>query len=150
MSKTAGPSGSESILVVDDEPAVLSITCALLARSGYAVMQADCGERALEICDKGTQRVDLLLTDVVMPKMQGPELAQIMRELYPQIRVLFMSGYQDHRCGADASHGPARLLPKPFSPDALLNAVRAALDEPQKRGPGREPSGGGIRDASNG
>ncbi len=148
MSPATEP-GSESILVVDDEPSVLSITCALLSRRGYAVLQADCGERALEICKDGKQSIDLLLTDVMMPKMQGPELAELVVALYPQTRVLFMSGFQEYRLEPKTSPA-ARLLPKPFSPETLLAAVRAALDEPRKREPGRESSGGKRRDVSSG
>ena len=62
MSPQTGPSGSECVLVVDDEPSVLSITCALLARNGYTVLHADSGDRALEICANSKQRIDLLST----------------------------------------------------------------------------------------
>jgi DNA-binding NtrC family response regulator len=144
-------SGSECVLVVDDEPSVLSITCALLARSGYEVLQADCGQRALEICGTCKQRIDLLLTDVMMPKMQGPQLAELLAAQYPEMRILFMSGFQDNRCQPNTSRTAVRMLAKPFTPEKLLAAVRAALDEPRKRGPGREPSsGGGNREASGG
>lgn len=145
MSPQPGPCGSECILVVDDDASVLGITCALLARGGYTVLQADGGERALDLCKRGEQRIDLLLTDVMMPKIQGPRLASLLLAQYPEMRVLLMSGFQDHQLELNAS---MPLLAKPFSPDGLLTAVRDALDEPRKRGPSREPSGGGAREAS--
>jgi two-component system cell cycle sensor histidine kinase/response regulator CckA len=145
MSPETGPCGSECILVVDDDPPVLSITCALLARGGYTVLQAESGERALELCAGGKQEIDLLLTDVIMPKMQGPQLADRFLAMFPQARVLFMSGFQDYQFERKTSEAVGRLLPKPFSSETLLAAVRAALDEPRKRAPNRESSGGGIR-----
>ena len=75
-------------------------------------------------------------------------LADLLLAQYPQMRVLFMSGFQDYRFAPGTSPALKRLLAKPFSPDTLLAAVRAALDEPRKRGPSREGSGGGNVEAS--
>ena len=97
-------------------------------------MQADCGDKALEICNQGTQRIDLLLTDVMMPKMKGPELAEHIKALYPRIRVLFMSGYTDHAVmHRDLTPGTA-FIQKPFTPEVLARKVRMVLDAEPVRG----------------
>ena len=136
MSPQREQSGSETILVVDDEAAVLSIASAFLARCGYDVLQANSGAEALEICGKRDSVIHLLLTDVTMPNMTGPQLAGRIQSLHPEMCVMFMSGYRD-----DQFIRQEWFLQKPFTPDALVALVRQALDEPRKREPGRQESG---------
>lgn len=130
----AGPSeialgGHESILIVEDNPALRETIRRKLEGVGYRVLLAGDGEEALALVGARPESIDLLLTDVVMPKLGGGELARQVRTLWPGIHVLFMSGYTD---GAIAQHGILQdgvvLLEKPFSGAKLLRAVRTALD----------------------
>jgi two-component system, cell cycle sensor histidine kinase and response regulator CckA len=146
MSELNQPSGSETILVVDDDAGVLSITGALLVRCGYEILQANSGAQALEICEKKDSGIHLLLTDVTMPNMTGPDLAERVLLLRPEIRVLFMSGFGDYHF-EQHSFPAGCILRKPFSPDGLANTVRQALDTPRKKGPGRQAAGSNTREA---
>ena len=120
--------GTETILVVEDAEAVRTIICAILRRAGYQVLHAAGGEEALAACEKHVGRVDLLLTDVVLPQTMGRELAARMKERHPDIHVLYMSGYARD---AAIQHGlldpGVAFLPKPITPDALLSKVRDVL-----------------------
>ena len=122
--------GTETLLLVEDEAEVREAARRTLAAAGYEVLEAADAAGALEICEQRGHTIELLLTDVVMPRMSGPELASAFSEICPGARVVFMSGYTDK---AIAHHGilPADtlLLGKPFSADALLAMVRGALDE---------------------
>ena len=125
--------GTETILLVEDEPPVRAVTRQLLERNGYTVLEAPDGRRALEIVDGASNgtRVDLLLTDVIMPGMSGRELANQLKARRPDVRVLFMSGYTDD---AVVRHGMLEpglaYLEKPFRPPALLRKVREVLQNP--------------------
>jgi signal transduction histidine kinase len=122
--------GHETVLVVEDDAQVRRVAVETLTRHGYRVLCAQHGLEALRIIRDSGVPVDLLLTDVVMPKMGGPELVQRMRAQFPTLRVLFMSGYADPTHGTELS-GPAdfaALLEKPFSRGRLLERVRAVLD----------------------
>ena len=127
--------GTERILVVEDEPAVLELVRRTLESYGYTVMQASSPDRALRAMQEGEARVDLLLTDVVMPGMNGLELAAHLRALDKDLRVLFMSGYSND---VVTDHGllPAdvSLITKPFSPADLAAHVRRVLDGPPPSG----------------
>ena len=140
--------GSETILVVDDDPSVLSITSALLTRRGYNVLQATSGPQALEICAGRESSVQLLLTDVIMPMMTGPELAERVLALCPDTRVLFMSGYQDYQFEKYRPFSFKCFMRKPFTPEILIATVRQALDQPRELGPGSKLSAADIRKAS--
>ena len=121
--------GRETVLVVEDEDAVRALAVASLERHGYHVLVAAGGEEALQVAHDFRSPIDLLLTDVVMPGMKGPDLARRLKLLRPTMRVLLMSGYAaDVVTAADLKDSP--LLSKPFSPAALTRAVRAALDRP--------------------
>jgi CheY-like chemotaxis protein len=115
-------SGSKKVLVVDDEGPVRRVITLVLERSGYEVITVGSADEALALPDALMAEVDLVVTDVLMPKMPGNELVQRLRLVRPGLRCLFMSGYP-----ADESTGDDPFLPKPFSPDDLLTRVQAAL-----------------------
>ncbi len=123
--------GSETILLVEDNPALRAMIRRRLTASGYTLLLAADGEAALALAEAHPEPIDLLLTDVVMPKLGGAELAQRLGALRPGLRVLFMSGYTD---GAIVQHGVLEegvvLLEKPFSGERLLRVVREILDQP--------------------
>ena len=119
---------SETILVVEDNIAVRSVLCRVLRDAGYNVLESCDAAQASGICESYEQRIQLLLTDVVMPGVNGPELAVELLRRRPDMKVLFMSGYSGT---AITRHGVLReglaFLPKPFSPATVRRAVRAAL-----------------------
>ena len=121
--------GVERVLVVEDDEALRSLARRILERRGYHVRTASNGAEALSLLSDPAERIDLLLADVVMPGMSGRELAELAQARRPSLRILYTSGYTDD---AILRHGvrtaAMRLLPKPFSPDALALAVRDALD----------------------
>ncbi len=121
--------GTETILLVEDEPAVRAVARQILARQGYVVLEAPDGQTALAMVDGGGPSVDLVLTDVVMPGMSGRGLADRLATRCPGLRVLFMSGYTDD---AIVRHGMLEpglaYLQKPFRPDALVRKVREVLN----------------------
>jgi CheY-like chemotaxis protein len=120
--------GHETILLVEDERIVRELIARVLRGQGYDVVEAPAGEAALKTASE-LDRVDLLLTDVVMPGLSGRELSERLAALRPELRILFMSGYTDE---AIVHHGvragEAEFLAKPFTPDALARKVRAVLD----------------------
>jgi PAS domain S-box-containing protein len=122
-----------TVLVVDDEEAILEVTRRILTRNGFEVICADRGAQAVAIAKDCERTIDLLLTDVVMPQMLGKEVAERITEMRPDVHVLFMSGYAQP---LDASPGTLDpdvvLLQKPFSETGLLSKVREALDVPHQ------------------
>jgi two-component system cell cycle sensor histidine kinase/response regulator CckA len=119
--------GSEAILLVEDEPSVRDLVRHVLAGHGYRVTMAASGEEALALAHPGTLAIDLLLTDAVMPGTSGPALAASLRQRYPALRVMLMSGFSEHPM-LDAGPSDMRLLLKPFRPDELVRVVREHLD----------------------
>jgi hypothetical protein len=123
-----GGSGRETILIVEDEPEVRRYAAEVLASLGYQVIQAESAGHALLLCEKSAVPIHLLLTDVVMPLLNGKELAARLKPLQPGMKVLYMSGYPDD--GAASGGGDDRsdrFIHKPFGPQKLAEAVRAAL-----------------------
>jgi two-component system, cell cycle sensor histidine kinase and response regulator CckA len=118
--------------LVEDEDGVRKVARQALESRGYRVLEASDGEAAMQLCREHAGEIDLLLSDVVMPRMSGRELRQQVSEISPQTRVLFTSGYTDD---AVVRHGvyqaESDFLQKPFSVQALLKKVREILD----RGP---------------
>ena len=127
--------GSETILLVEDEGDVRELTREILEMAGYTVLEAARGDEALRLCRDSDRPIDLLLTDVVMPQMSGPELARHLGELRPGTKVVYMSGYTDDALGHHGVLDPdIVLLPKPFTPESLMHHLRRALDAPGPRG----------------
>jgi two-component system, cell cycle sensor histidine kinase and response regulator CckA len=122
----ADPAPRATIMVVDDEPAVLALTSRILRRDGYAILEASSGEEALSLAS--SHDFQLLLTDAVMPRMPGPELADLMREMKPEVRVMYMSGYsRDVLNQEHIATGELLLVDKPFTAATLLDKVQIAL-----------------------
>ena len=116
------------VLVAEDEWAVRTLVQQILRGAGYTVLEASNGAEALELAKKCRDRIDLLLTDVVMPGIGGKELAERLAEARPGLRTIFMSGYSYDAVVAESGEGAeAEFLAKPFSPDALLEKVEGLL-----------------------
>ena len=122
--------GDETILLVEDETVVRQLVAEILESSGYTVMQAGDGPSALELLRRHSGKLDLLLTDVVMPGMSGPEVAQAVTSMRPGTQVLYTSGYTDSAIGHHGVLEPGiAFLQKPFSANDLTRKVRVLLDE---------------------
>jgi two-component system cell cycle sensor histidine kinase/response regulator CckA len=122
------PRGTETVLLVEDESAVRELAAYVLRRQGYTVLEAANGEEALSLAQKHGTAIDLLLTDVVMPHMSGKELADQLEALYPNIHILFTSGYTDETIDRHGVPIPnVDFIQKPFSPTTLAHQVRDAL-----------------------
>ena len=123
-----GPRGTGTVLVVEDEDAVRRLTKRILERQGYDVLEARDGRHALELAAAHEGAIDLLLTDMVMPEMNGRALAEELCAARPSLRVLYMSGYTDDDIVRRGMLGPGTgFLEKPFTPDSLARAVGAAM-----------------------
>lgn len=124
------PRGTETVLLVEDEPGVRKFGRVALEMQGYTVLEATCGEEALCIADGHAGPIHLLVTDVVMPQMSGREVAEILRARHARLKVLFVSGYTDDAVVRHEIVGPTdAFLQKPFTPLALARKVRTVLDE---------------------
>ncbi|HEX2201676.1 MAG TPA: PAS domain S-box protein [Longimicrobium sp.] len=128
--------GVETILLAEDEEPVRRLAREVLTRNGYTVLEAGDGEQALRVSERHPGRIDLLVTDVVMPAMSGRDLSALLAAARPALRVLYMSGYTEE---AVARHGVldpgTGFIEKPFTADALASAVRRVLDEAVAPGP---------------
>ena len=121
--------GTETVLLVEDNPSVRQLTSRLLRAKGYVVLEAKSGKEALALAEKHPGTIGLLLTDVVMPHLSGQDLAKQMTGKHPEIRVLFMSGYAGMSPGDLTSLDPdAAFIQKPFDADQLSRRVREVLD----------------------
>lgn len=121
--------GSETILVAEDDSAIRALLLRLLRGQGYTVIESENGEAALaaEDCHDGV--IDLLISDIIMPRMGGRLLREEFTKRRPDASVLFISGYSDERLSVDSSLADVPMLAKPFMPDMLLTKVRVLLDE---------------------
>jgi len=120
--------GSGTILAVDDEKIIREFTRATLAPLGYRILTAESGREALRICEGTEEKIDLLLTDMVMPGMGGPELAGAIQEKRPGIKVLFMTGYTDAHPALDKDNPNTDLILKPLTPETLSKKVEEMLN----------------------
>ncbi len=125
-----GGTGSETILVLEDETALRELVRQVLARRGYTVLATGDPSEAIRICEQRGETIDLLITDVIMPGMSGPQVVERVIALHPGMRILYTSGYTakaliDHGVSSHVS-----FFAKPFSPEALAAKVREALDAP--------------------
>jgi CheY-like chemotaxis protein len=128
--------GSETILVLEDETALRSLIRQVLAGRGYTVLDTGDPTEAVRICEQRGTTIHLLVTDVIMPKMSGPQVVERVIKLCPEMRILYISGYTA-RALAQLGEGPAgpgqpgiSFFAKPFAPEALADKVREVLDEP--------------------
>jgi PAS domain S-box-containing protein len=119
------PEGTGTILVAEDEDLVRTMIVEALQDAGYRVLEARNGQHAVDVAERHRDRIDLLLSDVVMPRMSGPELAERLSHKLPGLRVLFVSGYIGRQVNAASA-----FLRKPFTPAGLQAAVRRVLDSP--------------------
>lgn len=119
----------KTVLVVDDDVSVLRVAAKVLQRGGYEVLEAGSGPEALEVADAAGGRIDLLLTDVVMPRMNGRELSEALLARYPKVRVLFMSAYtEDEVILQGVRVAEVNFINKPFTVDGLRKKVREVLE----------------------
>jgi PAS domain S-box-containing protein len=125
--------GAETILVVEDEENVRRLAVRILEKQGYTVLEASCVKDALALCKERKEPIHMILTDVVMPEMSGPQLAEQLLSLHPQVKVLYMSGYTD---SAIVHHGMLKdgvnYIQKPFTIDGLTRKMREVLDKDSK------------------
>jgi PAS domain S-box-containing protein len=128
--KPEGGSG-ETVLIVEDEAALREVTRRMLARNSYSVLVAANGQEAIEVAAACQERIDVLLTDVVMPGMQGKEVAERVSAIQPGVRVLFMSGYTQGLLGTQGIlESGVNLIEKPFSEASLLTKLRVVIGAP--------------------
>ena len=124
------PAGGETILIVEDEEDVRRLVVRMLERQGYTVLEASCGNDALVLSKECKEPIHMVLTDVVMPGMSGPQLTDQLLHLYPKMKVLYMSGYTDN---AIFHHGAleegVNYIQKPFTIDGLMKKMREVLDK---------------------
>jgi two-component system cell cycle sensor histidine kinase/response regulator CckA len=124
------PAGRETVLVVEDEDVVRGLIRQVLEESGYTVITASDGEEAIEVATASKIPVHMVVTDVVMPKMGGPEAVKSLEKLFPGVSILYMSGYTDESIVRHGVLEPGiSFLEKPFTPDALLRKVREVLKQ---------------------
>lgn len=117
------------MLLAEDEAVVRRLVTRILGRFGYTVLEADSGEAALDLVAESPGRIQLLLTDLVMPGMSGKDLADRLRKQQPQLKVLYMSGYPAEEIGRlGVLDDDLEFMAKPFSAEELLTKVRRALD----------------------
>ena len=121
--------GSETILLVEDEDMLRQLARDILTTSGYTILEAPHGGEALRMCERHPGPIDLVLTDVIMPHMNGQELYERLAVLRPGTKVVYMSGYTDDAIGHQGVLDPGTaFIQKPFARSALLQKVREVLD----------------------
>ena len=120
--------GCETVLLVEDEPALQKKICEVMENAGYRVLAADDGAQGLRLASEEARQIHLLLTDVVMPNMSGPRLSERLRTTRPDTKTLYMSGYPDMGEGSEALRSQPNFIQKPFTQEELLRRVREVLD----------------------
>jgi CheY-like chemotaxis protein len=125
------PRGTETVLLVEDDPALRGLLREMLEEGGYTVLTARDGPQAVETARRHAGRIDLLVTDVVMPGLTGPRVAAQITLTRPEAKVIYLSGYSDQAVTTLGQLGPgAVLLSKPFAADTLLRTVRNVVGKP--------------------
>jgi len=123
------PSGNETILLTEDEESIREFVLDILEEYGYKILEAEDGEKALELAKSYPQHIDLLLSDVVMPTMNGQQLAEALKDCHPETKVMFMSGYtEDTAIQKGILELKTGFLQKPFTANDLITKVRKILD----------------------
>ena len=123
------PTGNETILLVDDEDSIRDFLAEILSEQGYKVIEATNGEEGLQVFKEYKEEIDLLISDITMPKMSGPELVNKLRELQPKLKALFISGNVENRYTNEHSTDlRTSFLQKPFTYDSIISKVREILD----------------------
>jgi DNA-binding response OmpR family regulator len=121
--------GDETVLVVEDEPAVAAVSFQVLSRAGYRVLLADSGESAIGLLSGHAGPIALLLLDVILPDIRGPQLADVGRAEHPESAVLFASGYSEDSISRRGElPADVDFIAKPYAPEELLRRVRLAID----------------------
>lgn len=134
LTPARGASGSETILVAEDEESVRRLIKHLLAARGYNVLEAVDGSDALRVFEQHSDKIDLLLTDMVMPGLNGRDLAQRILEQKPRLKIIYISGYTDDMLLSTGALGPGMsFLRKPLKPDVLAGRIREVLDAPPRQ-----------------
>lgn len=134
MSQSSGPATDHrdtTVLVVDDEPTLLALVRTMLWRAGYDVLEATAGGEALRLAAERAKPIHVLLTDILMPDMNGCELAEALQAVRPDTKVLYMSGYTDKAIveGTGRLLGEAPLIRKPFTAYTLISKITDLLEE---------------------
>ncbi len=124
----AMPQGCEQVLVVDDEPNLAQLIALILDDAGYRVLAASNADEAVALFDQAQGRVDVLLSDISMPGVTGPELYKSLRERNPELKVLFMSGYAAYNHESLSDVGEENFIQKPFGFKILCERVREVLE----------------------
>jgi len=128
QSKQKVQGGNESILIVDDEQALRDLADELLSKQGYQTLVAESGDAALELLQNNA--IDLVLSDIIMPNMNGYQLAHQIKQLYPMIKIQLVSGYTDKTIDSASKEELAdHILYKPYQPEALYRCIRDVLDK---------------------
>ena len=128
QSENVNRRGTEEILLVEDEPSVRVLTQHILRTHGYTVHEAEDGFQALDLVRRSALHIDLVVTDLSMPGMNGKELAMRLRNHFGTLKVLYMSGYSENTpLTGDESHDQTGFLQKPFSPEDLIRRVQEIL-----------------------
>jgi DNA-binding NtrC family response regulator len=119
-----------TVLVVEDDDTVRRLATRVLERGGFSVLAAATGDEALKACREARGGIAVVLADVGLPDLRGPELGRLIRDVEPSARIVFMSGHSPDDLADVARLVNARFLAKPFDPDQLLKAVDDAMEEP--------------------
>ena len=123
-----GPAAARTVLLVDDESSVRRSAGRLLERAGYRVITAEDGADALDRVEQLAGGVDVVVTDMIMPRMDARELALVLRRRWPEIPVVLSTGFAAGRLDDGGTALFDRFVPKPYTPDELVSAVRASLE----------------------
>jgi CheY-like chemotaxis protein len=123
--------GTETVLLVEDQPDVRKLAATVLRKRNYVVLEASGGEEALALCERIAEPIHLVLTDVVMPGLSGPELVEKLKASRPELKVLFMSGYTENATlHSGVLYSDVAYIPKPFTAEGLARKVREVLGRP--------------------